>query len=294
MIDRLLDVLEGLSTSATPEEICDAIWLAPYLPPGQLAGCTSPADSLDTADSALPQGSSEIERLEPETKKASRRHLVTDNDQEELDGPTALAYHPSAMGRNIAHDTRMPTVSALPGIHEINRALRPLRRRYKSSVSSAVDEVMTATSIADSGLWYPTLLPSLQRWLSLTLIVDDSESMVVWQQTCNELRLLLERLGAFSDLRTWRFDGDISDGRFPRLCGEVGQEVRHRQLFRSSDRQLVLVVSDCVRGRMDFWISGPSTRGPQRSLPGGGFATASAVVVGSVRPTVHFCCIPGR
>jgi len=261
MIDRLLGALDDLPVSMTPEEVCDAIWLAAHLPPGQLIGSAGPAGPPGPRVSAWAGPSAEPEAPWPDVGEASAHRPLTGQARDELGGQGALAYQPAAdvaaASRATVATAGMPAVSALPGIREINRALRPLRRKYESPVNSTVDEVVTAASIADSGLWYPRLRPGMQRWLSLTLLVDDSESMVVWRQTSSELRVLLERLGAFSDLRTWRFDGDLAEGRFPRLRGESGQPVQHRQLLQPGGRQLILLVSDCVGAA---WTSGSVAR----------------------------------
>ena len=258
MIDRLLGVLGDLPFPVTAEEVCDAIWLARHLPPGRLAcvGPVGPAGPLGLQGSASHGPPTEPEWPVPDADATSACHMFTGQVREELSGPAALAYQPAAKVAATSKATvttaGMPAVSALPGIREINRALRPFRRRYESPVNPTVDEVATAAAIADSGLWYPQLRPGMQRWLNLTLIVDDSESMVVWQQTISELRVLLERLGAFRDLRTWRFDGDLTKGRFPQLRGESGQQVQHRQLLQPGGRQLILLISDCVGAAWTF------------------------------------------
>ncbi len=224
-------------------------------------GPAGPAGSPGPRASVWPEPPGEPQEPWREVWGTSAQRRLTGQAADKLSGPGTLAYQPpadaAAASRASLAAAGMPAVSALPGIREINRALRPLRRRYESPVNSTVDEAVTAASIADSGLWYPRLRPGMQRWLSLTLLFDDSESMVVWRQTSSELRVLLERLGAFSDLRTWRFDGDLAEGRFPRLRGESGQPVRHRQLLQPGGRQLVLLVSDCVGAA---WTSGSVAR----------------------------------
>src|SRR5712692_1600459 len=252
MIDRLLRALEDLRIPATSEEVSDAIWLAGHLPAGQTAG-------IGKAGPRLPPQPEE-RMLEAELTGA-RPGLPADVAGEQ-DGRTVTA-HPRAAGilragRPAMAAVGMPAASALLGIREINSALRPLRRRYTSPVISTLDEAATAASIADSGLWYPRLQPAMERWLDLALIVDDSESMVVWRRTVSEFRVLLGRLGAFRLQRTWRFDGDLTAGEFPRLRGESGPHVyHHRELLRPGGRQLVLLVSDCIGAG---WRSGSVAR----------------------------------
>src|SRR6266545_329964 len=55
----------------------------------------------------------------------------------------------------------------------------------------------------------PVFTPAAERWFDVALVVEDAPSMVVWQQTIRELTMLLERQGAFRDVRRWRLRIEI-------------------------------------------------------------------------------------
>ena len=141
----------------------------------------------------------------------------------------------------------MPALPALVGTRDLARALRPLRRRLPTYAAPIVDEVATAASIADNGLFYPRFRPGMERWLDLTLLIDNSASMTIWRRTLIEFNTLLQRLGAFRDIRMWYFDADEHAGEVLTLRGESGTTLHsHRELFDSTRRRLILIVSDCI------------------------------------------------
>ena len=76
-----------------------------------------------------------------------------------------------------------------------------------------------AERAAEDGIWTPVLRPALTRWLDLALVIDQSPSMAVWARTVEELRRLLERHGAFRDVRIWLLNTDRADGRSALYAG---------------------------------------------------------------------------
>jgi hypothetical protein len=166
---------------------------------------------------------------------------------------------------------RSPGAAALPGTLAMARALRPLRRRMPSRTATILDEEETVRQAADGDLWIPASRPALDRWLELALVIDESASMVIWRQTTAELRDLMERMGAFRDVRVWRCDTDLRgkdrltlrpEGATP---GAAGRDVR--ELVDPTGRRVVLVISDCVgkawaSGEMDRALQVWGTSGP--------------------------------
>ncbi len=69
-----------------------------------------------------------------------------------------------------------------------------------------LDEAATAQQITQTDIWMPVLQPVSVPWLEVAVVVERSSSMYLWQQTVQELCLLLERQGAFRDVRLWHLD----------------------------------------------------------------------------------------
>ena len=67
---------------------------------------------------------------------------------------------------------------------------------YAVKFNSHNNYVDIVAQIAEEGLWSPVLRPSQERWLSLSIMVDPSSSMVLWQRQIQRLHApnYLERL----------------------------------------------------------------------------------------------------
>ena len=241
MIRQLIDVFSTLETPPTPDEISDALWLAKYLP-AELAASSPLRAARDLSSQVMrvvsdawPESglADQFSGGVVEAALAATVHVAG--------GEVPLGEHDSAVAG------RMPAVPALMGTRELSRALRPLRRRWPTSTAPVVDEAATAASIADNGLCYPRFRPGMERWLDLILLVDDSVSMAIWRRTLTEFKTLLQRLGAFRDLRMWHFDADATVGKVLMLRGESDLTLHsHRELLDSTRRRLILIVSDCI------------------------------------------------
>nr|WP_277349932.1 FxSxx-COOH system tetratricopeptide repeat protein [Nonomuraea sp. FMUSA5-5] len=221
-----------MNEPVTAAEIADALWLAKYLPPG-------PPRSRSPRD----EGRSRQEEHGP---KASRPAPAgpTPSTHEDTPVPRSSVQlrHAGSSGVSIG----VPAVHALPGMLDLWRALRPLTRPSPLKKRNVLDEIKTAERIAEDSLWLPVYRAAPGRWLDLALVVDTGPSMEIWQDTVDELRLCMERLGAFRDVRVWRFDGDLVSAAVV-LRSDSGRSTHDvRQLIDPCRRRLILIVSDCV------------------------------------------------
>ncbi|MFP3119922.1 hypothetical protein Q3A60_31310, partial [Streptomyces sp. Iso 434] len=81
--------------------------------------------------------------------------------------------------------------------------------------------------MADTGVPEPVTRQARTRWLSLALVVDDGISMVLWQRLAADIRALMERAGAFRDVRVYGLD---TRGAIPSLRASP---YRHRSRLLS-------------------------------------------------------------
>ncbi|MCX5400541.1 FxSxx-COOH system tetratricopeptide repeat protein [Streptomyces sp. NBC_00102] len=133
----------------------------------------------------------------------------------------------------------------LPDPLGLARALRPLGRREPDRRRQELDEESTAVRSAELGFWEPVLRDVSEAWLEVALIVEDSLTMRVWQESAAALAQLLQYHGAFRDVRVWRLDTGRPDR--PALRTVDGDAERHPgELIHPQRRRLVLVVSDCT------------------------------------------------
>lgn len=131
----------------------------------------------------------------------------------------------------------------------IPRALRPLKQVVPSTTAKELDEDATAARAVVDARWLPVYSSADEPRWDVLLIVDDSESMRLWQATARELAETLRRQNAFRNVHV-RMLG-TRDGQ-PALSGPGGQ-TQARSIGEAIDptqRRLVLVLTD---GIADLW-----------------------------------------
>jgi hypothetical protein len=243
-IGRLAAILEMLDIEPTEEDLMDVLWLA-----GQIAPHAGRSDRP-------PSDRQERERADPSvTSPAGSRPERAARSGPELHLP------PPKTGRTVptmpAAPFQVPAAPGLPTGHALTRALRPLKRRTPSDREMVLDEEATATRIAEERLWIPEFRPARTRWFDLMLVIDGHRSMSIWRQLADELRILLERLGAFRDVRVRILDHD--DPGEVNLRPVIGRTTRRgaEELIDPQGHRVILVLSDCTG---PAWRSGSAHR----------------------------------
>ena len=151
---------------------------------------------------------------------------------------------------------RAPTPWLLTHALALGRALRPLLRRVAARNRFLVDEAATVHHFAELEVSLPVLRGAPERWLELALVVDHHPSFVLWEPLLNELRRLLERHGAFRDLRLWRLGQDAAGKAciWPGLHGGTARQPKF--LGDPEGRRVILLFSDFTAPAWwqgDYW-----------------------------------------
>ncbi|KJK56394.1 SAV_2336 N-terminal domain-related protein [Saccharothrix sp. ST-888] len=287
----VLDALASGGVELAPEELLDALWLARRLPTDHrapLAGAVHPRPAEDAAPEPAPDTPSgpaapgPVPPPDPVPTVPARPLYATDR--------AAVL----AAGASRLQAVRVPEFQGLPDQLPLGRALRPLKRHRPSRRRTEVDEAATVAATADGGVLEVVLRPARERWLRCDLVVDDGISMLIWQRTVTDLRLLLERSGAFRDVRVHglrtRGPGGVRLVRSPYATGAAGA-LDPATLADPTGETLFLLFSDGAGaawrdGRMHTvlqrWAgSGPTAvlhALPRRMWPGTGLAAGQAAV----------------
>ncbi|MDX3228865.1 SAV_2336 N-terminal domain-related protein [Streptomyces sp. ME19-01-6] len=218
-LDDALAILADSGARLSQEQLLDALWLATRLPAGT-AGAGAPlerartAATSDTSSAISPRPAT---RSRPPasttspppprppigpstTPQRTRPHDSASDLYGAIEAPPAPGAPPPPAARR-ALPLRVPEAKALRAELPIGRALRPLKQHRPNPLKREVDEVATATALAETGLPDVVTRPSRERWLDLALVVDDGMSMLLWRRLAVELRTLLQRAGAFRVVR---------------------------------------------------------------------------------------------
>jgi hypothetical protein len=105
----------------------------------------------------------------------------------------------------------VPAAAALSGRLALSRALRTFGLKRQSMTISEVDEVGTVEASATLGFFCPVIKPSLERWFTVDLVLEDDPAIMVWRRTLEEFRTLLRDSGVFQDVRLWHLERSVSE-----------------------------------------------------------------------------------
>jgi len=243
MITSLITALRDNDIEPTAKELADALWFAmqikPFVAPVTVSKKISPSPQSEfLLDEPMPE-IQDSEDIISETVKPKSYSVLPKTS--------------GATGSNSGIPIRVPATTMLPGILSLERALRPLMRRIESRTRYVLDEAATVRRIAEQDIWLPVSKGVAERWFEVVLVIDQSASMVIWQPTISEWSHLLQRHGAFRNVRSFamKYEGQ----RVQLYAGS--RSCSPRELLNSSGRRLILVVSDCVS---PAWYSGAITQ----------------------------------
>jgi tetratricopeptide (TPR) repeat protein len=246
--------LELTDLSAT--DVADIVWLASAI--GRPAEDQPPAGAVDTPEQPEPPRppgpAPEVPELDRADLPAHREPATTHDTAAEPETPEESGPAAPKTGLlRLVPGAGKPTSSlVLADSLSYFRALKPLKKTIRARRDDAIvlDEEATAEQAAETGRWWPVIRPKKERWLDLTVVIDNGPSMPLWHSRIQEFVTLLERVGAFRtiQLRLLETTNLENGGLVPVLRGgTAGAAPRHpAEVLDSSGRRALLFLTDGV------------------------------------------------
>ncbi|MEB3218384.1 MAG: SAV_2336 N-terminal domain-related protein [Nostocales cyanobacterium 94392] len=254
MIERVIGAFKDLGFDLDDTEIADILWLIVQMRRSQ----SSP---LPQSQQQTPASTPQITPTPPQSPLNQNKKSPQSSSKKE--GSANVYPQPSQDSNQTSSGLpiKVSTAQALRNQLVISRSLKPLKRRVPSKNEFILDETATAERIAEEKLLLPVMRPAPERWLELALVIDEEASMMLWKQTIKEFKQLLERHGAFRDVRTWGlFISEDSKVWLRSRTGSVSRQKKlhnPRELIDPNGRRLFVIISDCVS---PAWRNGTITK----------------------------------
>jgi hypothetical protein len=244
------DPVDRIATEALgADEIADAIWLAARIAAGERADAPAPPPPRPPKPGPEPPA--------PPAPKAPPPEPTAGPPPVRPDPPPRIVPEPIPVrARRRIRAAAPPARSASPDLPPgLVKALRPLNRLVRLKHRTELDEEETAVAAAESGVWLPVHRPSRGHPFEVVLVVDRGSSMRIWDRTSGAFRALLERQGAFTDVKTVRVD---TDERVVRAVETApGTSCAPARLADPTGRRVIVVLTDGVGAA---WRSGSMFR----------------------------------
>ncbi|MFE5504178.1 FxSxx-COOH system tetratricopeptide repeat protein [Amycolatopsis japonica] len=229
-------------------DVADIVWLAAAISPRQAeerpAPDEEPPEEVRIRNAPADRG--EI----PELPEPGPSRLVdVPPEPEEDDQVVAIEAVPGELPEP-AVDGAGPGGAVLLESLEYFRALRTLKREMASRRHNNVvlDEVATAVRVAETGRWWPVTRSRKERWLDLTLVLDNGPSMALWRPRVSAFVELLRQVGAFRTIQVRLLEtAKDTEENLVLRGGTPGAPARDPdEILDSSGRRVVLLVTDGV------------------------------------------------
>ena len=273
-MNPLLEELVREARAADPElgaeDLLDLLWLAAQrgdllTRPAPSVAVPTPGDRVAAGWEAEARnfGSTEAGVLVPPPLPSSLPAPTRERETVALYAPS-----PSGSAARPGRPLSMPAARALPHERRLQRAFRPWMRRAPSRVRRVLDVEATVHQSAEEDRWVPVERPVEEAWLTLTVVVDGSRSMLPWRPALAAFVRCLTDSGRFRAVRVCTLDADSREGapgkqedRPPLLTAGFGRKrgavVSPLSLREADGRQVVLVLSDTVARK---WWTGAVAR----------------------------------
>ncbi|HEY4017478.1 MAG TPA: FxSxx-COOH system tetratricopeptide repeat protein, partial [Pseudonocardiaceae bacterium] len=243
------------SADLTWTDLADSVWLAAAITPPP----TASAPEARLAQELMSDG----DRIAIRNAPSEPREIQPPPDPQDApitapaspEGETAVLVietdtPPTEQREPAVLDTRTGEI-ALADSLEYFRALRGLKREAISRRENDVvlDEEATAVRAAETGRWWPVTRSRKERWLDLTLVLDNGPSMALWRPRVSAFVNLLEQLGAFRtiQIRLLETTKDSGEASVVLRGGTPGAPARDPdEILDPSGRRAVLLLTDGV------------------------------------------------
>lgn len=240
---ELITRLRGAELDWDAETIADVIWLSRYLE-GETV-----QRPLKQTQPMPPPLLRQTETAEPAPDLDPDPGIGVYSDNSQLSQAQSIETR-----RGIPFQA--PTAPALRKTLALGRALRPLMRKVDSYTREVLDEAATAEQTAEQGFCMTVVRPAQERWLEVALVIEESATSVLWEETIRDFRQVLERQGAFRTITVWHLQTAQGEINLLARSPQRGESLpsRHpKELIDASGRRLILLVSDCISA---VWRSG--------------------------------------
>ena len=237
-IAKFAHLFKQIDIELDAEQIQDILWLANQI--------------LDSED--ISHSTQEVKGLPSSNQVIDNRVDSAESvsvSQSTVSSTMGVSVKPkkSSLSANDSLPFRSPAAPGLDNPLALERSLKYLMRKVPSRHQKIIDEEKTVDKIVEEDLWIPVMKPALERWLDVIILVEEYRSTVIWREIITEFQQMLERQGAFRQVRLWGVEADKNNQVQVFVQQRLSTKQRYcnkKELFDATGNRLILLVSDCI------------------------------------------------
>ncbi|MBB5855559.1 FxSxx-COOH system tetratricopeptide repeat protein [Amycolatopsis umgeniensis] len=232
-------------------DVADIVWLAAAITPRR-DGEPAPAEEPEPDDVRIRNALAERDEIPalPEPRPSPVPDVTPSGDGNGNGRAAGIDVVPGELPEPAVDGSGPGGVVLLESLAYF-RSLRTLKRETPSLRHNNVvlDEVATAVRAAETGRWWPVTRSRKERWLDLTLVLDNGPSMALWRPRVSAFVELLRQVGAFRTIQVRLLETAKDNGQEDLVLrgGTPGAPARDpNEILDSSGRRAVLLLTDGV------------------------------------------------
>jgi len=199
-ISNIIDYLEAENIDVSPYDIADTLWLSTIMHKGdnKTEEVVVPSEDEEECDDESEdvkdnEASEEEETLKEETDKNALYEQEGDGNSHSINSNS------TPKGEYI----RVPTQKHSNDFNQFAKAMKILRQMVLSKTEYEFDEDNTIEYIANTNNWNILLKPKQELKYTLSIVIEISNSMEIWEELSKEFHLALLRFRFFKDIKVY-------------------------------------------------------------------------------------------
>ncbi|NEO98251.1 MAG: formylglycine-generating enzyme family protein [Symploca sp. SIO2E9] len=269
MLERLIEFMVEEGWDLTPSQIADVLWFWQQV---ELDTLGDLRENIVPVEGWIPRIwrklvdiFKSLESKEAKEENSSVSLPAASSPSLQLPSSEHYPLTTSAQDQSSVEEfpIKVPDTGILGNTLELGRTAKPLKQKINSRIAQELDILETVRQSAELSLpgfpvYFPVLSPKKVRWLDAVILIEKSESMLLWQPLLAEVQDFLENLGAFRDIKSYQISWDeIQDKLHIHPLQFPNQKIAPQCLIDASGRRLILIISDCISSA---WYRGKYTQ----------------------------------
>ncbi|RLA72579.1 MAG: hypothetical protein DRG30_07205, partial [Epsilonproteobacteria bacterium] len=232
---------ERSSLEGDVENIADLLWLSQY------TGISTPKETQTAhkpkKENRPPESQDNSQQQKQSTPIANKEALELHTKQHNCTGKSA---------KRPAIPIKSPQKLALSHYREWERIFKFINLEKESLNQEELDEERTIEQIATSGIYDLQFKSTKEKKFSLTLIIDTSESMELWEELIVSFKNMLYTQGVFRQITLYYLDTKEPQAKLYH-DNKCKRPTKPKNVVINGRENLLWVLSDCISAS---WKSG--------------------------------------
>jgi len=209
-LEQLYQILDAEGIQADATQLAEAIWLSKFTKTIQVVSATTPQeDSTQPIEEQPQEKPKEIDDTPPIEDEKPQPKPKEKSDKTPQKAKDAPLYPSTNEDNQNSLPFRTPLLSAFSNDNTLIYALRHFRQKKIATHPNQLDEEKIADYLSSTKIFKPFYQKSYTKRFSLTLIIDSSPTMEIWESVIDDFIKSIQKYYIFNDIIIYYLDDKL-------------------------------------------------------------------------------------